>query len=132
MRPRLSHAADPATPHRKAFAVYVRQGDEDRVRSLDLEEKALNTAVAAEGGMLVDLQTALRVETVLRAASPLRALARVVQVEATAYDALIDHTELGADWITEASTTSDTATPQIDRISNPLHPNWTRATRSNA
>ena len=120
-RPALSRAAEPATPHRKAFAAYVRQGDEDRVRSLDLEEKALTTAVAAEGGVLVDPQTANRVESVLRATAPLRNLARVVQVDATAYDALIDHTELGADWITEASTITDTATPQIDRISIPLH-----------
>lgn len=113
--------ADASAPHRKAFAAYVRQGDEDRVRSLDLEEKALNTAVASEGGVLVDPQTSDRVETVLRASSSLRAIARIVQVEATAYDALIDHAEMGAAWITEASTIGETATPQIDRISIPLH-----------
>ena len=54
-RPHLSATrADATTPHRKAFAAYVRQGDEDRVRGLDMEEKALNTAVSAEGGVLVD------------------------------------------------------------------------------
>lgn len=113
--------ADAATPHRKAFAAYVRQGDEDRVRSLDMEEKALNSAVAAEGGVLVDPQTAGRIESVLRASSSLRAVARIVQVDATAYDALVDHAEMGASWITESSTVSDTTTPQIDRISIPLH-----------
>ena len=121
-RPPLSAGrADPAAPHRKAFAAYVRQGDEDRVRSLDIEEKALNTAVAGEGGVLVDPHTSDRVESVLRGSSSLRAIARIVQVEATAYDALIDHAEMGADWITEASTIGETATPQIDRISIPLH-----------
>lgn len=121
-RPPLSSTrADANTPHQKAFAAYVRQGDEDRVRSLDIEEKALSTAVAAEGGVLVDPQTANRIESVLRASSSLRAIARIVQVDATAYDALIDHTEMGAAWITESSTVSDTTTPQIDRIPIPLH-----------
>ena len=120
-RPTLASAADPATPHRKAFAAYVRQGDEDRLRSLDTEEKSLNTSSASDGGVLVDPQTADRVETVLRTTSPIRALARLVQVDATAYDALIDHSELGAGWITEADTITDTATPAIERVSIPLH-----------
>jgi len=122
-RPTLSTTtrAEGATPHRKAFAAYVRQGDEDRVRGLDIEEKALSTAVAAEGGVLVDPQTASRIESVLRASSSLRAVARIVQVDATAYDALIDHTEMGAAWITEATAISETATSNIDRISIPLH-----------
>ncbi len=120
-RPTLASTADPATPHRKAFAAYVRQGDEDRLRSLDTEEKSLTTTGASDGGVLVDPQTASRVETVLRTTSPIRALARLVQVDATAYDALIDRTELGAGWITEADTITDTATPAIDRIGIPLH-----------
>ena len=121
-RPPLSSArADAAAPHRKAFAAYVRQGDEDRARGLDIEGKALNTAVAAEGGVLVDPQTASRIESVLRASSSLRSVARIVQVDATAYDALIDHTDMGASWITESSTISETSTPSIDRVSIPLH-----------
>ena len=113
--------ADPTAPHRKAFAAYVRQGDEDRLRCLDIEEKALGTTVAAEGGVLVDPQTSERIETVLRGASSLRTIARIVQVDAGAYDALIDHTEMGAAWIAEASVISETATPNIARISIPLH-----------
>ena len=120
-RPTIASAADAATPHRKAFAAYVRQGDEDRLRSLDVEEKALGTSSPADGGHLVDPQTASRVETVLSTTSPIRALARVVQVDATAYDALIDHTEMAADWITEASAVTETATQKIDRIAIPLH-----------
>lgn len=120
-RPALETAADAVTPHGKAFAAYIRQGDEDRLNSLDIEEKALGTASPSDGGVLVDPQTAMQVETVLRATSPLRALARVVQIDAGAYDALIDRTELGAGWITEADTISDTSTPALERISIPLH-----------
>ncbi len=120
-RPALAQAADPATPHCKAFAAYVRQGDEDRLRSLDTEEKSLNTMTPGDGGVLVDPQTASRIETILRTTSSIRALARIVQVDATAYDALIDRSELDAGWITEADSIGDTATPTIDRISIPLH-----------
>ena len=118
-RPPLEAAAAAEPPHAKAFGAYLRSGDEDAMRAL--EAKGLSTAVAAEGGALVDPVTSERVETVLRAASPLRALARVVNVEATAYDALIDHTEMGADWTPEAGPVNETATPLIDRISIPLH-----------
>ncbi len=120
-RPTLETTSDTTTPHSKAFAAYVRQGDEDRLRSLDTEEKALNTATASDGGVLVDPQTSSRVEAVLRTTSPIRALARLVQVDATAYDALIDRSEFGAGWIAETDTVNETATPAIDRISIPLH-----------
>ncbi len=45
-------------PHKKAFDAYLRNGDDDGLRGLTLEGKALNTAVAADGGYLVDPQTA--------------------------------------------------------------------------
>lgn len=56
-RPALSAAATEEAPHQKAFAAYLRSGDDDGLRGLVLEGKALNTAVAAEGGYLVDPQT---------------------------------------------------------------------------
>jgi HK97 family phage major capsid protein len=45
-------------PHQKAFDAYLRSGDDDGLRGLVLEGKAMNTAVAADGGYLVDPQTA--------------------------------------------------------------------------
>ena len=58
-------AAAAEAPHQKAFAAYVRSGDDDALRGLALEGKALNTAVAGEGGYLVDPQTSERIATVL-------------------------------------------------------------------
>ena len=87
----------------------------------DLEEKALSTAVAAEGGYLVDPQTASEIVGVLRSAASIRTIANVVTVEATAFDVLVDHSDIGAGWATETTATSETGTPQVDRISIPLH-----------
>jgi HK97 family phage major capsid protein len=45
----------------------------------------------------------------------------VVHVEATSFDVLVDHTEAGAGWATEAAAVAETGTPVIDRISIPLY-----------
>ncbi len=120
-RPALSATADVEVPHKKAFSAYLRTGDEDALRGLEIEEKSMSTAVAADGGYLVDPQTAEQITSVLRGAHSIRAVANVVQVESTAYDVLVDHADIGAGWADETTSTSETGTPLIDRISIPLH-----------
>jgi HK97 family phage major capsid protein len=120
-RPALAGAAAEEPPHRKAFGAYLRQGDDDALKSLGLEGKGYNSAVNAEGGFLVDPQTSDMVHTVLQNGASIRAIAHVVQVEATAYDVLVDHGEIGAAWTTEADGSVSNPTPTVDRISIPLH-----------
>jgi len=120
-RPVLSGAVAEDAPHKKAFDAYLRSGDDDALRGLALEEKALSTAVAAEGGYLVDPQTSDTVKTVMRNMASLRGVAQVVTVEATSYDVLVDHTEVGTGWASETAALTETDTPQIDRITIPLH-----------
>ena len=120
-RPALSAAATEEAPHQKAFAAYLRSGDDDALRGLSLEGKALNTAVSAEGGYLVDPQTSETIRGVLKSTASIRSIANVVNVEATSFDVLVDHSELGSGWATETASLTETATPQIDRISIPLY-----------
>ena len=120
-RPVLSRAADLDAPHEKAFAAYVRSGDDDGLRGLHLDEKALNTTVAADGGYLVDPQTSEQIATILKGASSVRAVAKTVAVEAGSYDVLVDHADFGADWVGEAAAQGETTTPQIERVSVTLH-----------
>ena len=120
-RPALATGAEADAPHQKAFAAYLRSGDDDGLRGLDLEGKALNSSVAAEGGYLVDPQTSESIRSTLSDTASLRAIANVVNVDATSYDVLIDHTEMGAGWATETASTVETDTPQIDRITIALH-----------
>ncbi len=42
-------------------------------------------------------------------------------VEATSYDVLVDHSDIGSGWATETAAAAETGTPQIDRITIPLH-----------
>ncbi|MDG4649800.1 phage major capsid protein [Roseibacterium sp. SDUM158017] len=120
-RPALSAEAERTAPHRKAMTAYLRYGDDDALRGLEVEGKAMNSAVNAEGGYLVDPQTAETIQSVLRSASSLRSVANIVSVEATSFDVLIDSTEAGAGWADEIAPASETDTPQLERISIPLH-----------
>lgn len=120
-RPILAAAADQEAPHQKAFGAYLRSGDDDALRGLELEGKALSTSIAADGGYLVDPQTASTIQGTLSATASVRAIANVVTVDATSFDVLVDHTEIGAGWATEAGPQTETDSPQIDRITVPLH-----------
>lgn len=120
-RPHLARGAEADVPHKKAFAAYLRSGDDDGLRNLTVEEKALSTAVAADGGYLVDPQTAAQIIGVLRSSASIRTISNVVTVEASAFDVLVDHTDTGAGWATESAERGETSTPQVDRISIPLH-----------
>jgi len=121
VRTPLGGAQDAGAPHQKAFNAYLRNGDDDGLRGLELEGKSLSTAVNSDGGYLVDPQTSETVQSVLNATASIRAIASVVQVEATSFDVLVDHTDVGAGWATEAGPQAETDTPQIDRISIGLH-----------
>lgn len=120
-RPVLSTKSEMAEPHQKAFNSYVRSGDDDGLRGLEVELKGLSVAVNGDGGYLVDPQTEQSVSSSLKGASSLRSIASVVTVEATSFDVLVDHGEFGSGWASETATVGETGTPQVDRISIPLH-----------
>ncbi len=121
VRTPLSSVVDAAAPHQKAFNAYLRNGEDEGLRGLELEGKALSTAVNSDGGYLVDPQTSATVQSVLNTTASIRSVASVVQVEATSYDVLIDHAELEHGWATETGALTETTTPVIDRISIALH-----------
>lgn len=117
----LAGSTDLGAPHQKAFNAYLRCGDDDGLRGLELDGKSLSTAVNSDGGYLVDPQTSEGVKSVLNATASIRSIASVVTVEATSYDVLVDHGDVGTGWATETSSLTETDTPQIDRVTIPLH-----------
>ncbi|NVO55624.1 phage major capsid protein [Rhodobacteraceae bacterium B1Z28] len=120
-RPHLAASTQDGAPHQKAFDAYVRCGDDDALRGLEMEAKSLSSAVNSDGGYLVDPQTAEMIKSVLKSTASIRSIASVVNVEANSFDVLIDHTDVGAGWADESSAATETATPSIDRISIALH-----------
>jgi HK97 family phage major capsid protein len=120
-RPALAAQADHEAPHQKAFDAYLRTGADDALRGLTLEGKALSTTVAADGGYLIDPQTADTIRSMMVGTSSIRSIAGVVQVDASSFDVLIDRSEVGSGWATETGSQAETATPLIERISIKLH-----------
>lgn len=120
-RPALSTHADQGAPHQKAFADYLRSGDDSGLRGLVLEGKALSTAVSADGGFLINPQMDDRIRGVLRSTASVRSVANVVNVESSSFDVVIDRTDLGTGWATELVNFAETATPVIERISIRIH-----------
>ncbi|MCH5373928.1 MAG: phage major capsid protein, partial [Planctomycetes bacterium] len=120
-RPHLAATIDDGAPHQKALNAYLRSGDDDGLRGLELDSKSMSSSINSDGGFLVDPQTSAAVQSVLRSSASIRSIASVVNVEATSYDVLVDHTDVGAGWATESGSVSETDTPQIDRITIPLH-----------
>ncbi len=120
-RPALSAKANTDDIHQKAIDAYVRRGDEVELREVALEGKSMSMSVNADGGFLVDPMTAEKITSALYGASSLRSVANVVQVEASAYDVLVDHGEFEAGWADENTPSIETSNTQFDRISIPLY-----------
>ncbi|MFW2543523.1 phage major capsid protein [Primorskyibacter sp. 2E107] len=120
-RPALSSAQPVEAPHQKAFDAYLRSGDDDGLRGLELDSKSMSTAVNSDGGYLVDPQTADTIKSTLASTASIRAISNVVNVEATSFDVLIDQNDTGAGWAEETASSSETGTPTIERISIPLY-----------
>jgi len=120
-RTRLETTSDPEVPHQKAFHAYLRSGDDQGLRGLDLDAKSMSTAVNSDGGYLVDPQTAESIQSVLQSTASVRAIASVVNVESLSFDVLVDHSDVGTGWSTENADVTETDSPQLDRISIPLH-----------
>ncbi len=55
-RPALSAHTEMDLSHKKALGAYLRTGDDDGLRGLNLEGKAMSTAVSADGGYLLNPQ----------------------------------------------------------------------------
>ncbi|WP_116133707.1 phage major capsid protein [Tropicimonas sp. IMCC34043] len=119
-RPALATAAEPmGAPHQKAFEAYLRSGDVDALRSVELEAKALSTADG--DGYLVGPDTAETIRGILQSGASLRAVSNVVAIEGSSFEVFIDENDLGSTWANEASTIVDTESPVIHRIQIPLH-----------
>ncbi|HRO16132.1 MAG TPA: phage major capsid protein [Paracoccus sp. (in: a-proteobacteria)] len=115
----LAQAAEIEAPHQKAFAAYLRRGDDSALRGLALEEKAM--ASSTDAGYLAAPQISEGVQAVLRTTGSLRALANVVQVESASYEVLMDKTDIGSGWASETAATAETDSPQIEKVQIPLH-----------
>ncbi|WP_210527513.1 phage major capsid protein [Rubellimicrobium arenae] len=120
-RPMLAAQAGLEAPHQKAFDAYVRSGDDAGFRSLAYEGKAMSSAVAADGGVLVSPQAAESIRQILVSTASIRSIASVVAVENGSLDILIDRGEVSAGWATETGAAAESSTGILEKINIPLY-----------
>jgi HK97 family phage major capsid protein len=112
-RPTLSAGA-PASPELKGFVDgYLRQGRET-------ELKAVSGAVAADGGFAVPREIDALIAAQLKAISPIRAIAQVVQVGTAGYRKLVTSGGTASGWVSETAARPETTTPKFNEIVPPM------------
>ncbi|WP_281300806.1 MULTISPECIES: phage major capsid protein [unclassified Iodidimonas] len=105
--------------HKSAFlGGYVRKGLERDLAQL--EAKALNTGIPAEGGYAVPLEIDHLIEQRLKDLSPIRSIASVTQIGSANYRKLIAKTGPASGWVGESDPRSETTSPDFAEVAPPL------------
>ncbi|MEY4502630.1 MAG: hypothetical protein RIS52_2520, partial [Pseudomonadota bacterium] len=103
-RPVLSGVTD-GDPAKAAFVEgYLRRGAE-------VEMKSFAGMVAADGGYAVPKEIDQQIDALLKAASPIRSVANVVQVGSAGYRKLVTQSGVTSGWATEGGARPTTNTP---------------------
>lgn len=100
--------------HKAAFGGFLRKGHETGLR--DLEAKAMQVAVDADGGYLVPEEIDRNILELERNESPMRRLANVIQVGSDKYSRVVSLGGAASGWVGETDPRPETATPKIAEI----------------
>lgn len=112
-RPVLEGAAA-ASPELKGFVDgYLRLGRETQLKSI-------SGAVAADGGYAVPREIDALIAAQLKAISPIRAIAQVVQTGTAGYRKLITSGGSASGWVSEVAARPETTTPKFNEIAPPM------------
>jgi len=113
-RPMLGSASpDVRGPEVKGFVDgYLRQGRESEVKSI-------SGAVASDGGYAVPREIDAEIARRLKAISPIRSIAQVVQTGSAGYRKLISTGGTASGWVSETTARPETATPSFAEVAPP-------------
>ncbi len=101
--------------HKAAFEAYVRAGNEDQLRSLEVKD----LAVGSDGGYLVPDETEREIGRRLTAASPIRAIAGVRQISGNLYKKPFVTTGAVTGWAAETGARAETTAPVLAELQFP-------------
>jgi HK97 family phage major capsid protein len=90
-------------------------------RGLDagVEMKSLTGATGGDGGFAVPREIDQQIEVMLRAMSPIRAIANVVTTGTAGYRKLVATTGFASGWVSETATRPETGTPVFAEVAPP-------------
>jgi HK97 family phage major capsid protein len=106
-----------AAEHKTAFMDYLRKGQNGGAmdRLFALQEKAVDVRVStnASGGFALPKVISDQITKMILDISPIRSIARVVQVGSPDYHEIVDANGFGAEWLGETDTRNQTNTPNL-------------------
>ena len=121
-RPRVAgvDCDDPAAAEHKAAFLdrFVRKGIETGLQAL--EAKALSIGTDADGGYAVPEAIDASIEKLLVEASPIRALANVIEIGTASYKKLVNLGGATSGWVGETDARAETDTPTFAEVAPPL------------
>lgn len=115
-RPALSGAKADTDPVRAGFVErYLRKGLE-----MPAETKSLSAGVATDGGVAVPREIDASIDVVLKATSPIRRVAQVVQIGSVNYRKLVAVGGVASGWVSEIAARAETGTETFVEIAPPM------------
>lgn len=100
--------------HAKAFGDYLRKGIIDNLGELQL--KAVNVGVNADGGYAVPVEMSEQIYQYLAAESPMRQVCNVRTVGTEDIRQIVDVGGIGSGWVAETATRPETNSPKIAQV----------------
>lgn len=100
--------------HKAAFMNFVRKGKDDGLA--DLQQKALQTTVEADGGFAVPEELDRTILELLRDESPMRQACGQITVSTPDYKKLVNLGGAGSGWVGETAARPATGTPTLAQI----------------
>ncbi len=101
--------------HKNAFMQFVRKGKDDGLA--ELQQKALQTTVEADGGYAVPEELDRSIIELLRDESPMRSVCNQITVSTPDYKRLVNLGGAGSGWVGETAARPATGTPTLAQIS---------------
>lgn len=101
--------------HKNAFMQFVRKGKDDNLA--ELQQKALQTTVEADGGYAVPEELDRSIIELLRDESPMRSICNQITVSTPDYKRLVNLGGSGSGWVGETAARPATGTPTLAQIS---------------
>ncbi len=99
-------------PEKKAFKNWLATGEESYTDG----EKAINIAIPGDGGVAVPEQIGQSVNAQVKQISPIRQIARVVQVSTSDYKEVVDVHGTTSGWVGETTVPTETDTPTLEEV----------------
>ncbi|CAI0962589.1 Predicted phage phi-C31 gp36 major capsid-like protein [Serratia liquefaciens] len=103
-----------ASEHKTAFMQFMRKGQEDGLR--ELEQKALQTGVDADGGYAVPEELDRTLLEIMKDSVVMRQEANTITVGTSDYKKLVNLHGAGSGWVGETAERPETATPKLAQI----------------